>query len=122
MKTENKTKQIMVNVSDESKTKINEYKEQLELTDKEFIAIALTVFAAAKYDDVKDVIEKFTIEKQKAKIEARLAKITSQLEKAKGELEAVGTETSDEVEPESETSEEEEVLYNSADEEEEAIA
>lgn len=124
MKTENKTKQIMVNVSDESKTRINELKEQLELTDKEFITVALEIFSAAKSEDIQAVVEKFSIEKQKAKIEARLAKITSQLEKAKGELEAVGTETetSNEAEAETETSEEEEVLYNSADEEEEAVA
>ena len=124
MKTDNKTKQIMVNVSEESKARINELKEQLELTDKEFIAIALQLFDSTSTDDIQAIVEKFIIERQKAKIEARLAKITTQLEKAKGELAAVGTEseTSDEAESENETSSDEEVLYNSADDEEEAIA
>lgn len=99
------TKQIMVNVSDEAKATINELKETLELTDKEFITIALQVFAAAKDEDIQTLVKKLTIEKQTSKIEAKLARIQTKLEKVQGELESVGSE------------EPEEVLYSASDEE-----
>ena len=120
MKDKTKTvKQIMVNVSDESKDRINELKEQLELTDKEIISVLLSIFDATKTDDVQTIVEKLVINKQKAKIEARLATIQRKLEKVQGELNEVpATEESSVVEEEVEEEIEGEVMYDASLEEE----
>ncbi len=81
-----KTKQNIVNVSDESKAKITELKKTLNVTDKEFIAALLVVLEGTDAEVIKSAVESVTIEKQKAKISARLAKIKDQLDKAKIEL------------------------------------
>lgn len=89
----NKTKQIVVNVSNEAKTKVNELKEKLNVTDKEFIDAALVVLANTSDDVIKAAVETVTIEKQRAKILAKIAKVTaieaelqSQLAEANAEL------------------------------------
>lgn len=109
-------KQIMVNVSDEQKTKINGLKEEMELSDKEFMSVVLEVFDAAKDEDIKTIVEKLVINKQKAKIESRLATIQRKLEKVKDELSEVATETTEEVVEE--IKEEGEVVYDASLEEE----
>lgn len=83
-----KTKQVVVNVSDEAKAKVNELKAQLNVTDKEFIDAVLVVLANTDEAVVKSAIETVTVEKQKAKIAARIAKIEAQLAEAKAELPA----------------------------------
>ena len=82
----NKTKQIVVNVSDEAKTKVNELKEKLNVTDKEFIDAVLVVLANTSDDVIKAAVETVTVEKQKAKILARIAKIEASLAEANAEL------------------------------------
>lgn len=86
MKTKNK--QVVVNVSDESKAQITELKTKLNVTDKEFISALLVVLAATDEATVKSAVETVTIEKQKAKITARIAKLEAEIAKAKGEAEA----------------------------------
>lgn len=108
MKTE-KQKQIVVNVSEESKTQINALKEQLKLSDKEFIAVALSLLSDLKPEVIENAVEKVTIEKQRAKLQAKLARITAQLDKARAESEQIIG-----------SSEPEDVVYQA--EEEEAIA
>ena len=114
MKTTKTVKQIVVNVSEESKTKINSLKEQFELSDKEFMTIMLELFEGMDEEIIQSTIEKFTIEKQKAKIEARIALLQGKIEKAQGEIGEVetSTETSNEVEGE--------VVYDAS--QEEAVA
>jgi hypothetical protein len=82
----NKTKQIVVNVSDEAKTKVNELKEKLNVTDKEFVDAILVVLANTSDDVIKAAVETVTIEKQKSKILARIAKIEASLAEANAEL------------------------------------
>lgn len=103
-------KQIVVNVSDESKAQINTLKEQFELTDKEFITILLEIFENTDEDIIQNTVEKFVVEKQTAKIEARIALLQGKIEKAKGEIGEVAstTETSNEAEGE--------VVYDAANE------
>lgn len=110
MKTKNKTKQIVVNVSEESKAKITELKEQLKITDKEFIAVALAIFDDIKPEAIQAAVDKVTFAKQRAKFETKLARITAHLEKVKAESEQVLA-----SQPEGE------VVYQ-AEEEEEALA
>lgn len=86
-----KTKQVVINVSDEAKVKVNELKETLNVTDKEFVDAVLVVLANTADDVIKAAVETVTIEKQKAKIMARIAKIEAKLAEAKAE---VPTETS----------------------------
>ena len=85
METKTKQKQIVVNVSEDSKTKITSLKETLNVSDKEFIAAVLIVVGNTDEAVLKAAVESVTIEKQKAKIEAKIAKIEAQLAKAKGE-------------------------------------
>jgi len=82
----NKTKQIVVNVSDEAKTKVNELKEKLNVTDKEFIDAVLVVLANTSDEVIKAAVETVTVEKQKAKILAKIAKIEASLAEANAEL------------------------------------
>jgi nucleotide-binding universal stress UspA family protein len=107
-----KTKQIVVNVSEESKTAITALKEQLKVSDKEFIAVALAILANTKPEVIQAAVEDVTFEKQRAKMESKLARITAQLEKVKAEAAQVGVQPQVEVEGE--------VVYQA--EEEEAIA
>ena len=93
METKKKQKQIVINVSEESKTKITSLKETLNVSDKEFIAAVLVVLENTAEDVIKAAVESVTVEKQKAKIAAKIAKIEAQLAKAKGET----TETPEEV-------------------------
>lgn len=119
MKDKTKIKQIVVNVSEDQKTKINGLKEEMELSDKEFMSVILEVFDAAKDEDIKTIVEKLVINKQKAKIEARLATIQNKLEKVKGELNEVATtEDSSADEEEGEPEIEGEVVYDANLEEE----
>jgi hypothetical protein len=102
----NKTKQIVVNVSDEAKAKVNELKETLKVTDKEFIDAVLVILKGTSDEVIKAAVDTVTIEKQKAKIAAKIAKIEAQLAEAKAE---VLQETTEEVvyseEDEAETAE-----------------
>jgi hypothetical protein len=81
-----KQKQVVVNVSDEAKAKVNELKEKLNVTDKEFIDAVLVVLANTADDVVKAAVDTVTVEKQKAKILARIAKIEAKLTEAQAEL------------------------------------
>ena len=81
-----KQKQVVVNVSDEAKAKVNELKEKLNVTDKEFIDAVLVVLANTAEDVIKAAVETVTVEKQKAKILARIAKIEAKLSEAQAEL------------------------------------
>jgi hypothetical protein len=83
-----KQKQVVVNVSDEAKTKVNELKEKFNVTDKEFVDAVLVVLANTADDTIKAAVETVTIEKQKAKIAAKIAKIEAQLAEAKAEVPA----------------------------------
>jgi len=83
-----KTKQVVVNVSDEAKAKVNELKEKFNVTDKEFVDAVLVVLANTADDTIKSAVETVTIEKQKAKILARIAKIEASLAEAKAEVPA----------------------------------
>ena len=86
-----KTKQVVINVSDESKAKITELKKTLKVSDKEFIAAVLVVLGQTAESVITAAVEQVTVEKAKARIEARIAKIQAQLEAAKAEV--VDTET-----------------------------
>ncbi len=78
-----KVKQVVVNVSDESKAQITELKAKLNVTDKEFISALLIVLGGTDEAVVKSAVETVTIEKQKAKIEARIVKLEAEIAKAK---------------------------------------
>jgi hypothetical protein len=107
METKQKTKQIVVNVSDESKATITTLKEKFNVSDKEFIAAALIILGNTSDDDITSAVTTVTIEKQKAKIAAKIAKIEAQLVAAKAEATATPTE---------------EVVYDSAEEATEEVA
>ena len=96
-----KTKQIVVNVSEESKAAIATYKAKFNVSDKEFIAAALIVLGNTSDEDFTSAVTTVTIEKQKANIAKKIAKIEAQLVAAKAEATATPTE---------------EVVYDSADE------
>lgn len=100
-----KQKQIVVNVSEESKALITTLKEEFNVTDKEFIAAALIILGDTSDDDITKAVTTVTIEKQKAKLAAKIAKIEAQLADAKAEA------TSDE-----------EVVYDSSEDEVEESA
>jgi hypothetical protein len=86
-----KQKQVVINVSDEAKVKVNELKETLNVTDKEFVDAVLVVLANTADDVIKAAVETVTVEKQKAKILAKIAKIEAQLAEAKSEVPAEET-------------------------------
>jgi len=86
MKTENKTKQIVVNVTEGAKAKINELKETLKVSDKEFVDAVLVVLANTSDEVIKSAVETVTVEKQKAKIAAKIAKLEAALAEAKTEV------------------------------------
>lgn len=102
-------KQIVVNVSEESKTKITELKDKLELTDKELVEVFLLLMDKTTDEVVSATIGEVTLEKKKAKIQAKIARIEAQLQKARGVL--VTPTIEEEPEPE-------EVLYSAEYEEE----
>lgn len=104
-----KAKQIVVNVSDESKTEITSLKEKFDVSDKEFIAAVLVIIKNTADDVIKAAVETVTAEKEKSKLEAKIAKIEAQLAKAKGEAVVTSTEETPE-----------EVLYEAGDEVESA--
>lgn len=84
-----KQKQIVVNVSEESKAQITALKETLKVSDKEFIAITLALLNDIKPEVIQAAVEKVTFEKQRAKVEAKLARVTAQLEKVRAEAQQV---------------------------------
>ena len=87
METKTKTtKQIVVNVSDESKATITSLKEKFNVSDKEFIAAALIVLGNTSDEDFTKAVTTVTIEKQKAKLAAKIAKIEAKLAEAKAEV------------------------------------
>ena len=88
METKQSKKQIVVNVSDESKAEITSLKEKYNVSDKEFIAAVLVVIKNTTEDDIKAAVETVTIEKQKAKIQAKIDKIEAKLAEAKAEVPA----------------------------------
>lgn len=81
-----KAKQIVINVTEESKAKITELKAEYNVTDKEFVAVALELLGNIDAETIKATVTKVTVDKQKAKIEAKIAKIKAELEAAKAEL------------------------------------
>lgn len=83
MENKNKTKQIVVNVTAEAKTKINSLKETLKVSDKEFVDAVLVVLENTADDVIKTAVETVVKQKQAAKIAAKIAKIESQLAEAK---------------------------------------
>ena len=88
METKNKTKQIVVNVSEESKAEINSLKEKFNASDKEFMAAVLTILNNTDDETIQKAVERVTIEKQRAKVEAKIAKIEARLKAAQEELPA----------------------------------
>ena len=80
------TKQIVVNVTEGAKAKINELKETLKVSDKEFVDAVLVVLANTSDEVIKSAVETVTVEKQKAKIAARIAKLEAALAEAKTEV------------------------------------
>lgn len=74
MNTENKTKQIVVNVSETSKATINSLKEKFQVSDKEFIEAALVVLGNTADDVFQTIVDGVVVEKQKAKIQAKIDK------------------------------------------------
>lgn len=81
-----KAKQIVINVSEESKAKIAELKTEYNVTDKEFVEVVLELLNNTDVDTIKGIVTQVTVDKQKAKIEAKIAKIKAKLEAAKAEL------------------------------------
>jgi DNA-binding MarR family transcriptional regulator len=82
-----KAKQVVVNVTDESKAKIAELKAKYNVSDKEFVAAALVVLEQTAEETLAEAVNTVTVEKQKAKIAAKIAKIEKQLAEAKAEVE-----------------------------------
>ena len=74
-----KQKQAVVNVTEESKTKIAEYKTRYNLSDKEFISTILTVVEDIEPEALGKAVEKVMIEKQAAKLRAKIARIEAEL-------------------------------------------
>jgi len=79
MKTENKQKQIVVNVSEQSKTKINSLKEKFKASDKEFIEAVLILLETVSDETFQEAVEKVTVTKQIAKVQARIAKLEAKI-------------------------------------------
>lgn len=79
MKTENKQKQIVVNVSEESKTKINSLKEKFKASDKEFIEAVIILLETVSDEKFQEAVEKITVTKQIAKVKARIAKLEAKI-------------------------------------------
>lgn len=79
MKTENKVKQIVVNVSEDSKAKIASLKEKFNASDKELVAAILVVLETVATEDIQAAVDKVTVEKQVAKVQARIAKLNAQI-------------------------------------------
>ena len=74
-----KQKQIVVNVSEESKAKINSLKEKFNVSDKEFVAAVLVVLDNVTDETVQEAVNKVVAEKQAAKIQARIAKLEAKI-------------------------------------------
>ena len=74
-----KVKQIVVNVSEESKAKINSLKDKFKTSDKEFVAAVLVVLETATDETIQAAVDKVTAEKQVAKVQARIAKLEAKI-------------------------------------------
>jgi ABC-type Na+ efflux pump permease subunit len=96
METKNKVKQIVVNVSDDSKTKINSLKDKFNASDKEFIAAVLVVLETATDETIQAAVDKVTSEKQVAKVQARIAKLEAKVAQEKAALVNTTVDTSNE--------------------------
>lgn len=72
-------KQIVVNVSETAKSKINALKEQFKASDKEFIDAVLNIINSTPDEVIQAAVETVTIEKQVAKVKARIAKLTEKI-------------------------------------------
>lgn len=86
------TKQIVVNVSDESKTEIAALKVKFNVSDKEFVAAVLAILKDTSDDVINAAVKTVTKAKEDAKIVARIAKIEALLAKTKAEAGETSTE------------------------------
>lgn len=86
MNTENKAKQIVVNVTEQSKAKINSIKETYKISDKEFMLVALTVLENTSEDVIKNIVEVVITEKQRAKNAAKIAKMKEKLTEVESQV------------------------------------
>lgn len=77
---ETKKKNPVINVTEENKKTINEFKKTHKLSDKEFVDVALQVLEITENQQVVDVIAKLKAEKELEKINAKIAKTQAELE------------------------------------------
>lgn len=83
-----KQKQIVVNVSEESKTKINSLKEKFNVSDKEFIAAILVVLENTADETIQNAVNTVVAEKQAAKVAAKIAKKIAEVEALRAQVAA----------------------------------
>ena len=87
MKTE-KQKQIVVNVTEDSKAKINSLKDKFNVSDKEFVAAVLVVLENTADETIQNAVNTVVAEKQAAKIQARIAKLEAKIAEEKAAVAA----------------------------------
>lgn len=105
-----KEKQIVINVSQQAKDEIKLIKEQYDLTDKDFVNVLLDMFKNTTDEEVKELLVAYAGKKKQMQLDEQLARYTRKIQMLREAMV---------VEP---TTEQEEVLYSSEQEEEEVNA